>query len=85
MSEISFQLLRKHRESLMAVLPAYSEIWIALRYAFCPTSSSLPDAHYQILCDPAGAEALLHAARMHCPEAVDDIELGIERRRALHR
>jgi hypothetical protein len=82
MGEISFQLSSTDREALLASAPQYSEIWNALRYALRPTSDSLQDAHYQILCDPAGAEVLLHMAQTHCPGAVKDIELAIETSRA---
>jgi hypothetical protein len=83
MSEISFRLLPKCRETLLAAVPQYSEIWNALRYACRPTSGSVDQAHYQILCDPAGAELLLQFARSHCPDAVEVIELAVRRSRAL--
>jgi hypothetical protein len=40
------------------------------------------DIEYIIVCDAPGAEALLHAARYHCPDAVKNIELAT--RTALH-
>ena len=83
MSEISFRLFPRDRQTLLAAVPQYSEIWNALRYAFRPTSGSVDQAHYEILCDPAGAELLLQFARSHCPEAAEEIELAVQRSRAV--
>jgi hypothetical protein len=85
MSEVSFQLLERQREALLASVPQYSEVWNALRYALRPTSGSLQDAHYQIVCDPAGAELLLEIARSRCPDAAKVIEAAVQTSAALRR
>jgi hypothetical protein len=82
-SEVSLQLLPRQRETLLAAVPQSADIWNALRYAFRPTSGSLDDACYEVLCDAAGAEVLLHFARSHCPDAVEALEVALQRSRSI--
>jgi hypothetical protein len=78
MKDILIHLTGKQRRKLLRSVSHGSEIYAALNDAselpgFIP---GLGAENYIAVCDAAGAEALLKAARSDCPEAVENIELA---------
>ena len=78
MKDILIHLTGKQRRKLLRSVSRRSEIHGVLSEAsalpgFIP---GLGAENYIAVCDAAGAEALLKAARSDCPDAVENIELA---------
>jgi hypothetical protein len=80
MKTTCIRLKPEWRLKLMGYVQIDSEIWNALRHA-SPIDTFLIFAgrHYEVICGEAGARVLLHVAKKHCPEAMLEIELAIQR------
>jgi hypothetical protein len=80
METTCLRLKSEWRDQLLAAVQRNSEIWNVLRHAM-PIDSFMAIAgrHYELLCNEADARMLLDAAETHCPGAVQEIELTIQR------
>ena len=80
MTTTCIRLKPEWRLKLMGFVSIDSKVWNALRDAR-PVESFLSFAgrHYEVICDETGAWVLLCVAKEHCSEAVQEIELAIQR------
>jgi hypothetical protein len=80
MKTTCIRLKPEWRLKLMGFVHIDSEAWNALRDASRIDSFlTFLDLHYEVICDEAGARVLLSEAKKNCPEAVQEIELAIQR------
>jgi hypothetical protein len=78
--EVLVRLSSTHRHLLLRSVPEYSKVWNALDTAVPPCRLTIAwgDPEYIVICDEAGAEALLEVARKDCPDAAKNVERAIE-------
>jgi hypothetical protein len=84
MKEVLVSLSARHREQLLSSVAEHSEVSNALHRAIRLDRWAIATdkTEYIVICDQVGAEALLHAAGRHCPEAVARIQSAIDEGRA---